>query len=216
MPDVMRDGVATYLQRTGVAVLMALPTTALAAGGDAKSGGYDSHGGDYEAEAGGLPQLDTSIIIEQIVWLAIVFLGLLWVLRRHGLPQIVATLSARRAKIEGDLAAADTARQAADTAMAAYEAKLAEARQEAGRLFTQTTDQIAAAHDRRLQELSRSLDQKVAEAVARIERQKAEVAKDVQSVAAEIAITAIGRVAPGVASDEHITGVVRSQSEGRG
>ena len=53
MPDVMRDGVATYLQRAGVAVLMALPTTALAAGGDAKSGGYDSHGGDYEAEAGG-------------------------------------------------------------------------------------------------------------------------------------------------------------------
>ena len=83
-------------------------------------------------------------------------------------------------------------------------------------MFTQTTDQIAAAHDRRLQELSRSLDQKVAEAVARIERQKAEVAKDVQSVAAEIAITAIGRVAPGVASDEHITGVVQSQSEGRG
>lgn len=217
MPDdVMRDGVVTLVQRVGVAVLMAMPTAALAAGGGDKSSGYDGHGSEYEAETGGLPQLDTSIITEQIVWLAIVFFGLLWVLHRHGLPQIVATLGARRAKIEGDLAAAETARRAADTAMAAYEAKLAEARQEAGRLFTRAINETADTHDRRLQQLSQSLDQKVAEAVARIELEKEAASRDMQPVAAEIAITVIERVAPGVASDEYITGVVRSQSEGRG
>jgi F-type H+-transporting ATPase subunit b len=80
---------------------------------------------------GGLPQLDATHYPSQLLWLAISFGLLYWLLSRVLLPKVEDTLKRRRHQIEADLAGARQLQKRSEEVAAAYEAALAEARTKA-------------------------------------------------------------------------------------
>ena len=103
------------------------------------------------AAAGGMPQLDVHDFAPQLVWLAIAFVILYFVMSRLAVPAIADTLAKRQAKIQGDLDAAEKANEDTRALVAAYEKRLADAREEARRLTREQGETDGAAATARLQ-----------------------------------------------------------------
>jgi F-type H+-transporting ATPase subunit b len=119
--------------------------------------GTETHGGEHEA----FPPFDPATFGSQLFWLAILF-GLLYVLMgRVALPRIGSILEERSARIAGDLAEAQRAKEASDAAIAAHEQALAEARQNAHGIAQKARDvakaEIAADRNRIESELNAKL-----------------------------------------------------------
>jgi len=87
-----------------------------------------------EGGGGGMPQLNFHDFAPQVVWLAITFVVLYFVMSKLAIPAIGDTLEKRQAKIQGDLDAAEKASEDTRALVAAYEKRLADAREEARRL----------------------------------------------------------------------------------
>ena len=90
--------------------------------------------GAAQAAEGGMPQLNFHDFAPQLVWLAITFVVLYLVMSKLAVPAISDTLEKRQAKIQGDLDAAEKASEDTRALVAAYEKRLADAREEARRL----------------------------------------------------------------------------------
>jgi len=69
-----------------------------------------------------------------IIWSAVCFVIILFVVWKVALPKMKTLLDERAAAIEGNIAKADEAQREAEAALAAYTAQLAEARKEAGEI----------------------------------------------------------------------------------
>ena len=78
-----------------------------------------------------MPQLDPASFSSQLVWLTVCFGTMLLVLSVFVLPRITRTLTARQGQIDGDLEAAEKLRADAEAALAAYDAALQQARNNA-------------------------------------------------------------------------------------
>ncbi|WP_373505905.1 F0F1 ATP synthase subunit B [Aestuariivirga sp.] len=145
--------------------------------GTAAEGG---HGGAF-------PPMDTSTYPSQIFWLFI-FFGLLYLLMsRVALPKMAAVLEKRSARIESDLAKAQTLKNETEAAVAAYEKALADARAKAQDIAVETRNRMASEMDAERASLEKTLAAKVSEAEAKIAAARAASMKDVGEVAAESA-----------------------------
>lgn len=69
-----------------------------------------------------------------IIWSAVCFLVIIFVVVRYAMPRLNTVLDARSAAIEGNIAKADEAQRKAEAALEEYTAQLAEARKEAGEI----------------------------------------------------------------------------------
>jgi F-type H+-transporting ATPase subunit b len=114
-----------------------------------------------------MPQLDPSTFGTQLFWLGICFVALYGVMALIVLPRISSTLQARASQLDDDLAEAEALRERAETALAAYEEALAEARSRALTLAQDMRAEVQAETDRQ----KAALDAKLAE-----QAQAAEVA----------------------------------------
>src|SRR5579872_5468799 len=90
------------------------------------------------------PPFDSTTFASQILWFAITFAVLYVVLSRVAIPQIGSIIDRRRARIDGDLREAERLKGETDKAIAAYEAALAEARQNAHSIAEETRASIKA------------------------------------------------------------------------
>ena len=81
-----------------------------------------------------MPQLNFHDFAPQLVWLVITFVVLYLVMSKLAVPAISDTLDKRQAKIQGDLDAAEKASEDTRALVAAYEKRLADAREDARRL----------------------------------------------------------------------------------
>jgi len=114
-----------------------------------------------------MPLLDPSTFGTQLFWLGICFVALYGVMALIVLPRISSTLQARASQLDDDLAEAEALREKAETALAAYEEALAEARSRALTLAQDMRAEVQAETDRQ----KAALDAKLAE-----QAQAAEVA----------------------------------------
>ena len=81
-----------------------------------------------EQHARGFPPFDSQTFPSQIFWLVLIFIVLYLLMSKIALPRIQSILEARRQRIEDDLEEAQRLKGASDTALAAHEKALAEAR----------------------------------------------------------------------------------------
>ena len=129
---------------------------------------------------------ETNEIIWGAIGFAVVF-GFLW---KFGFPAIKKAMSDRADKIQGDLDAAERAKADAETVKAEYEAKLADARAESGRIIEearQTADQLKADQQARLTD---ELATARAQAQADIDAAKGQAMAELRGEVTDIAIGA--------------------------
>jgi F-type H+-transporting ATPase subunit b len=139
------------------------------------------------AAGGGMPQLNPHDFAPQLVWLAITFVVLYLVMSKLAVPAISDTLDKRQARIQSDLDAAEKASEDTRALVAAYEKRLADAREEARRLQRERAEADSAATTARLTELANTLNGRIDEAEKRIAGQRAQVLESLEDMAHDIA-----------------------------
>jgi F-type H+-transporting ATPase subunit b len=128
--------------------------------------------------------------MDELLWGALGFVALFFILRKFAYPAIRQGMQARTERIRNDLEAAETARSEAQSVLDDYKAQLADARSEAGRIIEearQAADALKRDHEARLQSELADLR---ARAVADIESAKAQAMSDLRGEVAQLAIGA--------------------------
>jgi F-type H+-transporting ATPase subunit b len=127
---------------------------------------------------------------DEIVWGAISFAVLLFLLYKFAYPQVRQMMENRTERIRSDLQAAETAKTEAQTLLDEYKAQLSDARAEAGRIIEearQAADRIKRDQESRPQA---ELAELRARAVSDIEGAKAQAVSDLRGEVAQLAIGA--------------------------
>ena len=143
-----------------------------------------------QAEHAPFPPFDKSTFASQLLWLAITFVALYFLMARVAIPRIGGILADRSGRIAGDIASAEKAKADSEAALAAYEKALATARANAFAIAEAARSQAKAAADAERTATEAELERKLAEAEARIGVIKAKALSEVGAIAAE-ATTAI-------------------------
>ncbi len=132
--------------------------------------------------------------LNEIIWGGAAFLILLVVMVKKGFPAVKGAMDARAERIQADLDAAETAKSDAQAIQADYEARLADAKGEAARLFEEartTADQLKV-------DLTTRAEADVVEiherATADIEAARQQAIADLRAEVAGIALGAAERV----------------------
>lgn len=146
--------------------------------------GTAAEGGGHKGE---FPPFAPQYFLAQVVWLAIAFGALYYILSRYALPRIGGILSERQGRIDADLGEAQRLRGESDAAMKAYEEALTSARASAQRIAGETRDAVARSSDAERKTLEDELAGKLAEAEARIAATKQSALGNVRGIAAEAA-----------------------------
>ena len=93
----------------------------------------------------------------QIIWLAITFAALFFIMWKVAVPRISAVLESRQQRIEDNLDKAAAFKKDAEAAIEAYEKAIAEARSEAQNLINETAQSLQATASKQEAELAETL-----------------------------------------------------------
>lgn len=144
-----------------------------------------------------MPQIDqiADTLSSQVFWL-LVFFGLTFFVVGLGMvPKIMGTVDLRDQQIAGDLAAAQAARDAADSEEAAWRTRENANRAAAQALIGEAKAKAAAASAAKLAKAQGRLDARLAEAETAIEAARASAMAEIEGVAADAARDIVARVA---------------------
>ena len=119
-----------------------------------------------------MPQLDFSTFAPQLVWLAITFAVLYFIIAKFALPRIGGTIEQRSDKIANDLDRAQSLKDDVDKAIASYEQALAEAKSKAHAIAQETREKLGAEIEAERQRVDALISDKVTEAEAAIAKAK--------------------------------------------
>jgi F-type H+-transporting ATPase subunit b len=155
-----------------------------------------------------MPQFDPAVFSPQLVWLAITFVVLYILLSRVALPRIADVLEERERRINDNLRKAETLKQEAEEAVAAYEKRMADARSKAQETVRQIREKMAAEAAERNEQLGERLAAEVAEGEARIAEARAKAVASVREMAVEVAAAAAARLIGGRIDEAAVAGAV--------
>ncbi len=131
----------------------------------------------------------------QVFWLLLIFGLVFFVVGRGMVPRVLDNVELRDRKIAEDLAAAQAARDAADTQEADWRARENANRADAQALVGQAKAAAQAATEKRLAEVQVGLDAQLADADARIAMSRAAASAEIETVAVEAAQDIVARLA---------------------
>ena len=171
--------------------------------------------GTAMAAEGGMPQLNFHDFAPQVVWLVITFVVLYLVMSKLAIPTISDTLEKRQGKIQSDLDAAEKASEETRALVAAYEKRLADAREEARRLHREQAEADSAAASARLTELGHTINARIDEAEKRIAGQRAQVVEGLEDMAHDIAAEVYSKLAGQPADGAALRAKVAAAKGGR-
>jgi F-type H+-transporting ATPase subunit b len=171
----------------GSFVLAAAPAGAATSAGTEAAG---DHGGGH----GAFPPFAPEHFLAQLLWLAITFGALYYVMSRYALPRIAEILEVRHGRIAADLSEAQRLKDESDAAVAAYEKALAEARSRAQGIAGETRDAVAKQADASRKALEAQLAEKLAAAEAQIASTKTAALGNVRGIATDAAHAIVERL----------------------
>ncbi|MGL4440533.1 MAG: F0F1 ATP synthase subunit B', partial [Bosea sp. (in: a-proteobacteria)] len=135
----------------------------------------------------------------QLLWLAIFFGLLYWLVSKVFAPRLTEVIEGRASRIAKDLDEAAAAKAKAEEAGLAYEKSLAEAKAKAQAIAQARRDEVNAAAEVRRKSLEGDLAARLAAAEVQIAATKTKAMANVESIAAEAAsaiVQRLGGVAP--------------------
>jgi len=142
------------------------------------------------------PPFDTGHFGAQLVWLAITFGGLYFLMSRVALPRVESILENRQSTISGDLDKANAMQRQAEEAGKAYEKTLADAKAKAQAMAQENAAKLTAESDAKRKALEADLNAKLNAAEAQISDMKSRAMANVDAIATETAAAIV----------QHITG----------
>jgi F-type H+-transporting ATPase subunit b len=189
----MDSGVLWRLPEEGLPIAGSVVAQADAPAGEAGSDAPIGEGNvvettldeEHEPEDGYFPPFDSSTFAGQLLWLAITFGVLYYLMAKLIIPRIGGILEDRRDRIAADLDHAERLKQQSADAVTSYETALAEARAAAFAIAGEARDRAKAEADARQAEIEADLDRRLDAAEARIAEVKQRALADVGEIAAE-------------------------------
>jgi F-type H+-transporting ATPase subunit b len=147
-----------------------------------------------DGHKGPFPPFQKETFASQLVWFAVFFVALYFIMSKLALPRVGSILAERRARIEDDLKAAQRLRQDSDAELAAYEKALAEARGRAQTISNETREKLNAEADRARKVLEAELNAKLVEAERIISGTKEAALTNVRGIAIDAAAAIVERL----------------------
>lgn len=144
-----------------------------------------------------MPQIEqiSEVLVSQVFWL-LVFFGLTFLVVGLGMvPKIMGTVDLRDQQIAGDLAAAQAARDAADSEEEAWRKRENENRAAAQELIAKAKAKAAKSAETKLAKAQAKLDTQLAEAEAAIDAARISAMGEIEGVAADAARDIVARIA---------------------
>ncbi|MEZ5234653.1 MAG: F0F1 ATP synthase subunit B [Acidimicrobiia bacterium] len=130
----------------------------------------------------------------EIFWAVVTFF-LLWMLLRYVfLPPVMRLMEEREERLREARAAAEGATAGADDAVAAYDARVNEARAEANAIVTAARDEVEAYRAQKLAEANADVAALREQAAAEVAQAKAAALQQLRSQVAGVAVNAASRV----------------------
>ena len=151
-----------------------------------------------------MPQLDPTVFVPQLVWLAITFILLYVLMAWVALPRIGKAIDQRRDQIATDLREAQRMRTESEAVRAAYERALVEARAESQAMLRETLERLTADANERQREAAAKLTRDTEAAETRIAAARAAALGNVRSIAIEIAGAAARRLIGGETDESKV------------
>ena len=161
-----------------------------------------------------MPQLDPASFPSQLFWLAVCFGTMLLVLSVFVLPRITRTLTTRQGRIDGDLQAAENLRADAEAALAAYDAALQQARNNALALAQEMRAEIQAETDRQKAELDARLAEEAQKAEARLQAARDAAFGGLEAAARNVVGDVMQAVGLGVSDASDIDAALKAAQKG--
>jgi F-type H+-transporting ATPase subunit b len=141
-----------------------------------------------------MPQLDQTMWPPQLFWLAVCFIALYIIVLRIIIPRTGGAIEARKGKIEGDLAAAVSAKSESEAALNAYEASLADARGKASASSLAARNKISAEADQARHKLDAELAGKASAADKAIQAAKSKALGNIAEIASDLATNIVAEL----------------------
>jgi len=155
-----------------------------------------------------MPQLDFSTYAPQLVWLAISFAALYFLMARVALPRIATVIEERRDRIARDLDEAERSREESEAAVAAYEAALAEARSRAHDIARANRDKLASEIEAERAKVDAVAAERTAEAERAIAQAKSAALEELGAVAGDLTEAIVKRLVGGRVTKKKVTDAV--------
>lgn len=158
------------------------------------------------------PEPEHSLLIPELpdlIWGTIAFVLILIVMIWKGVPRINAALDARTDAIEGGIKRAEAAQAEAKAALDKYNAQLAEARGEAGRIKDEARDDAKKIRAELVEQAQAEAARIVTSAQAQIEAERAAAMVSLRSEVGTLALDlASGVIGESLSDDKKATGLV--------
>lgn len=161
-----------------------------------------------------MPQLNIADFPPQLVWLAITFVILYFLMAKVVAPGISDVLESRQNRITSDLEEAKRLSEEAEKAKANYEEALAKARSEAHEIVSELKAQVAKEQEASKAELDAVLAKKAKAAEASIRDAKEAALGHVREIAADAAKSVVIRLVPLDITDKDVESAVAASMKG--
>ncbi len=140
-----------------------------------------------------MPQLNIHDFAPQLVWLAISFVALYFLMSRLALPEIGKVLDDRKNRIADDLAEAARLRDATEAAIASYDQALADAKARAQGIARASRETMNAEIEKQRTEIDAQINARTADAEKRITALKEAAVGHVAEIATDAAEALVAR-----------------------
>jgi F-type H+-transporting ATPase subunit b len=159
------------------------------------------HGGEaaaHGAEGGGsaFPPFDASLFASQLVWFALTFAALYWIMSRVVLPKVASVKAHRAGTLSADREGAAAKTLAAEQAKAAMEKAIAKARADARKLIDDMRAKTKASLDEEQAQAEAKLAERAQAAESRINTARNKALAEVDGLAAALGRQIADKLAP--------------------
>jgi F-type H+-transporting ATPase subunit b len=156
-----------------------------------------------------MPQLQPGDFAPQLIWLAIIFASLFFILSRQALPQIERVLGERKSRISGDLEGARDAQRQSEAAMERYEAEIAAAKAKRHAVMRAGRDKLETELNEKRGALDRQLAAKAAGTEKRIHGILERASGEMEAMTSGVVSDIVKKLAGVEASEEEVRAALR-------
>jgi F-type H+-transporting ATPase subunit b len=146
------------------------------------------------AHGGSFPPFQSDTFVSQLLWFAITFGLLYYLMAKVALPRIASTLHERSARLAADMNEAQRLRAESEAAGEAYEQSLSAARNKAKAIAQESRGALTAEAEAKRKQLEAELAERMEAAEATIRSRTQEAMGNVRGIAADAATAIVERL----------------------